>query len=107
MVTHQQAHRLLVAGSVLGFLVAILGLIGELLGWWDLVGEILMATGTVLGLLLAAVDLFRGASEAQVNGIDQTLDRMDAKLDPLDKLDTIGTRMDQQTVVLEQIRDRL
>lgn len=109
--THQQAHRLLVAGSILGFLVAILGLVGELLGWWDLAGEVLMAGGTLAGLVLASVDLLRGASEAQVEGIDETLDSVDAKLGTmdtkLDKLETIDEKMDRQTVVLEQIRDRL
>lgn len=81
------------------FLLAILGALGEYLGWWNLIGEVLVTVGTIGGLFLAGVDLLRGASEEQVDGIESQLGSMDGKLGTvdgkLDRLETVDSKLDK------------
>lgn len=97
-VTHETAHRILMTGSILMFLLALVGAVGEYLGWWDLLGEVFMTVGTVGGLILGGVDLLRGASEEQVDGVSAQLGSMDDKLGTvygkLDKLDSMDGKLD-------------
>lgn len=101
-VTHETAHRFLMGGSILMFLVAILGAVGEVLDWWDAFGEVLMTVGTLGGLVLGGVDFFRGASEGQVQAVKGRLGSVDGKLDrlgtmdgKLDQLETMDSKLDQ------------
>lgn len=131
------AQRILRTGMVISFLVAALGVVGELLGWWNEIGELLMTTGTVGGLVLGATSIIGNASRTQVEavagGVAQanqqlgkldtiddrlhTLDEIEAGLGMLDKLDTLDAidsdldkvhvQLDQQTGVLDQQVGRL
>lgn len=102
--------------AILGFLVAIVSGVGELLGWWDLVGEIGLTVGSILGvvatLTTATFTASRDQAEAlldaherhgrRLDAIDGTLGSMDGKLDKLDDLDAVQVELDRQTGVLEQ-----
>lgn len=124
--------RLIATMSALSFLVALLGLIGELRGWWDDTGEWLMGLGTFGGVLIALIGPLYAAGRGQVRtighgmthvsqqafrietrlaGMDtkldaldqlEKLDTMDAKLDKLDKLDRIQFDLDRQTGILDR-----
>lgn len=114
-----------------GILLGIVGIAGEILGWWNEVGETIITVATVLGAIGGISALVIGSSSEEVrtvhhavqdNGdtldsVDAKLDKldaMDAKLDKLDELDVIQAELDRQTgaldrqvEVLGQIRDRL
>lgn len=94
-------------GSALAWAIAALGILGEVLGWWNLLGEVMAIGGSVGGLLLGAAGLVWTASRRQVHLVatgvvaaHTTLDTIDRKLDKLDALD-------EHTVLLREIRDRL
>lgn len=102
--------------SLFFFGIAILGAVGEYLGWWELVGEVAMTVGTIAGLLLGVSSQITGATESQVDRVHEAvqdngrklnkLDKLD-RLDDLDKLDRVQLELDRQTGVLEDIRDLL
>lgn len=101
----ETVERLLWIGSALGFAVAILGAVGEFLGWWNDLGELLITVGTLTGLLLAGFSATAGSSRSQVHDVaaavhgvatgvgvaNDRLVRMDARLYSVDtKLDKLG-----------------
>lgn len=93
------AQRIFRVGMVISFLVAALGIVGELLGWWNDVGEVLTTVGTLTGVLLGTFSVFSSASEDQVSDVaagvaqaNRTLGRID---EDLDRLDTIDGKLDQ------------
>jgi hypothetical protein len=128
-----KALRLLWFLTALGFGMAILGAVGELLGWWNDVGQALMVLGTLVGVVMGAASVTAGSTNAQVRGVREgvdaarvrlgsmdgkldavhgKLDSMDGKLDKLDELDVIEAELnaqtgalDRQIQVLEEIRD--
>lgn len=114
----------LIGLAALGFAMAILGIVGEILGWWNDTGEILVTVGTLVGLLVSGGAFIYGAGRDQVTDVKQavldngrTLTSVDGKLENLDKLDdldVVQAKLDTQTgvlgrqlSVLETIRDRL
>jgi len=107
-------NRVLTAVSILAFAIAILGAIGEFLGWWNAVGEILITSGAVIGALTGLASLVGGAGQQTVAAIHRTvennnglLEESSQKLDRLETLDDVQYELDRQTGVLEQIRDRM
>ena len=56
-------------GSLIAFALAGLAGLGEWLGWWDTLGEVLMAVLTVLGLVLG----FNGATERSISRLHDDL----------------------------------
>lgn len=121
------AQRIFRIGMVISFLVAALGIVGELLGWWNDTGEVLATVGSLAGILLGTVSILANASQSQVaevasgvqhatEALDETNGKLD-KLEKLDKLDTIEGKLHtlddidedlgQQVDLLTQIRDRL
>lgn len=120
------AQRILRIGMVISFLVAALGIVGEILGWWNDIGELLTTTGTLGGLILGATSIIGNASRTQVHGVAtevhsvadgveranetlgetnaklEKLDTIDAKLDKLDDLDQVQLELDKQTGVLDR-----
>ena len=112
-------------GAVVFFAMAVLGLIGELLGWWNDAGAWLVGIGTGGALLLAMLGLLWSASRGQVGAIATAVNANGAKLDlangkldlaniKLDQLDAIQFELDRQTGVMDRqlgvlvaIRDRL
>lgn len=123
-----RAQRILWFLAALGFGMAILGAVGELRGWWNDVGEVLMGVGTLLGVVMAAASVTTGASHEQVRAVNEgvgiahaKLDSMDGKLDKLDvieealvedrddgrvsKLDVVQAELNAQTGALKhQVR---
>lgn len=107
-------ERLFLLGALLFFAMAILGLVGEVLGWWNDTGELLVSIGTIGGLVLTTGFGFASAGRRQVSTVHdavldngKTLVSVDGKLDKLDGLDRVQVQLDQQTGVLEDIRDLL
>lgn len=124
------AERILFTGGAIGFLVAILGIVGELLGWWNDVGQLLTTLGSVAGLALTGSGIVlnadRGQAQAILDGQSTThdqlasmdarlesvdgklesmggkLDSVDGKLDKLDELDVIQAELDRQTGALDR-----
>lgn len=128
-------QRIFLVLMVLFFGMAILGIVGEIRGWWNDVGEILTIVGTLGGLFVGAATLSTGASKRHLNAVQaavvdngtrleangdklETLDTIDAKLGTmdgkLDQLDKVQLELDRQTgvlgeqlSVLTEVRDRL
>lgn len=126
-------HRVLIALMVLGFGMALVGVVGEVLGWWNDVGQTLVTVGTIVGALAGTVELVSGASEgtveavredvggvrealgsvrAEVGGVREDVgevhDAVEAngeQLGKLETLDDIQRALDKQTGVLEEMRD--
>lgn len=123
--------------AALGFLIAIVSAIGEIRGWWGLVGELGLTFGTLLGILVGIATLAFAATRDQADALlsinqehSKKLDRLH-KLDKLDKLDAIEAAivgeegmireldavqleldmqtgvLDEQLTVLRQIREAL
>lgn len=100
--------------AILFFGMAILGIVGELLGWWNDIGEVLTIIGTLGGLMLSGAGLSTGASEEQVSRVHQAVVDNGEQLEKLDNLDAIQLELDRQTGVLGEqlsvltdVRDRL
>lgn len=115
--TFEQWQRLGWTLTALFFLMAVLGLVGEILGWWNDTGEILITVGAIASIFLGVATLFGGAGRGQVAGVQAAvevngfkLDSVDTKLDKLEKLDDLDRiqfELDEQTGVLRDIRDLL
>lgn len=97
--------------SLFFFGIAILGAVGEYLGWWDLIGEVAMTVGTLAGLLLGVASHITTSTETQVDQVQVAVETNGSKLDSidgkLDKLDGIDAGIDRQTDLLAEIRDNL
>lgn len=90
--------------SLFFFGVAVLGAVGEYLGWWDVVGEVLMSVGTLAGVLIGVFSVLEGATRDQVARVHDAVVDNGSQLETLDE---IQLELDRQTGVLAQIRDRL
>lgn len=90
--------------SLFFFGIAILGAVGEYLGWWELIGEVAMTVGTIAGLLLGVASHLTSATEAQVDRVQEAVRDNGQQLE---KLDRIQLELDRQTGVLQDIRDLL
>lgn len=53
------------------FLVAVVSAIGEILGWWDLIGEIGMGVGTTVSVLVTLIAVGASAGREQVDNVGQ------------------------------------
>lgn len=117
-------QKIFLALMVIFFGMAILGIVGEIFGWWNDVGEVLTIVGTLGGLFVGVATLSTGSSEEQVERVHHAvvengvrLEGIDAQLDQLEKLDeldAIQLELDKQTGVLDdqlgvlkQVRDGL
>lgn len=111
------AIHLVWIGAALMLLLAIVSAVGELLGWWNFIGEVGTTVGSLGSLLLAAYGLIASAGRRQLTDVDGHVQEVHkavvqngvklTKLDKLDRLDRIQWALDEQTGVLTQIRDRL
>ncbi len=91
----------LIAGTILSFGIALLGLVGELLGWWNDVGEAFMYLGTAAGLALAATTAIIGSTRSQVDETTQAVEDNGVVLHRVDsRLDSVDQEMSKQTIVL-------
>lgn len=130
----EKAQRILITLTILSFLVAVIALLGELFGWWNDLGEVLLIVATVVGALGGVATVLVGSSSEEVrtvhgavvdNGaklasMDDKLDDLE-KLEKLEKLDTVDGKLDaaqvkldeqtgvlgRQVELLTEIRDRL
>lgn len=93
--------------SLFFFGVAILGAVGQYLGWWDAIGEVLMSVGTLAGVLITVLGAVEGATRDQVERVHEAVVDNGQQLEQLETLDDIQFELDRQTGVLAQIRDRL
>lgn len=98
------------------------GWLGEQLGWWNDIGEVLVGVGRIAGLGLAAVTVLIGATRSQVRATNEAVqttkdavhetedavhETKDAVHETKDAVEANGAKLDQQTVILREIRDRL
>lgn len=95
-------QRILLVLAVLFFSMAIVGIVGEVRGWWDDVGEVLAIVGTLGGLFVGTAALTTGASQAQVATVHEAVVDNGEKLEKLDQLDVIQNELDRQTGVLDR-----
>lgn len=86
--------------AILFFGMAILGIVGELLGWWNDIGEVLTIVGTIGGLIVSWAALSAGATEQQVDRVHAAVVDNGEQLEKLDELDAIQLELDRQTDVL-------
>lgn len=128
----ETALRLAWITAALSFLVAVVSAIGELLGWWDLVGELGIGFGTTVTLILTVLAAFFSAGRQQVAEVGQAVQDHGEMLEAngetlvangetlgdvhraiagqdgmLDELDVIQLELDTQTGVLRQQLDVL
>ena len=106
-------------GSILSFGVAALAAVGEYLHWWGDFGPWLWSLATPAGLLLGIIAALVSATKGQareiavgVKGSNAKLDQANVKLDENNAMlrrfmEAVVTRLDRQTELLEEIRDRL
>lgn len=97
--------------AILFFGMAILGIVGEILGWWNDVGELLTTIGTIGGLIVSGTAVTTGATEEQVSRVHEAVVDNGEQLEELDRiqleLDRQTGVLDEQLSVLTQIRDGL
>lgn len=112
-------ERIFLVGSIVSFLIAGFAFLGELLGWWNDLGEIAMTTGTVSGVVLAIGFGLGNASRRQADSIHETvadnggtlasvdgkLDSVDGKLDTLDSMDNKLDKLDTMDGKLDKLDD--
>jgi len=71
--------------AALGFLIAIVSGVGEYLGWWDLVGEIGMTVGSLLGIIATFSTLSLTAGRGQMAAVQETLGSVERTVGSVDK----------------------
>lgn len=84
-----RAQRLLKTVTIVSFAIAFVTLVGELAGWWNDLGELLLTITTVVGALGGSATVVVGSSEEQVRNVHSAVLANGRKLDKLDKLDAI------------------
>ncbi len=116
-------------GAAIGAIMWFTGWLGHRLGWFNDLGDLLLAGGRWVSLALAAGALIVGASRSQVrrtrddlhdtrDAVHETRDAVyetrDAVYETRDavqgngsKLDVQSSKLEEQTVILREIRDRL
>lgn len=118
--TDDQLIRLSWILAAFFFALAILGAVGEILGWWNDTGEVLVTVGSLAGLFVTAATAYYAAGRDQVAVVKGTvednnslveenneiLSESNEKLDQLEELDKLE-QMDRQVELLQGIRDRL
>lgn len=62
-------YRPFVVGAIVGFTVAAIGIIGEVLGWWRLLGEVLTFVGLSTGVLSVFLPFVVGPSKRELRGV--------------------------------------
>lgn len=106
--------------TVIAFLVTVVSIVGEVLGWWGFLGEVGATAGSTITVLVGLATLMAGAGRQQVEGVRGAVEANGAQLEKLDKLDKLDDLdrvqaeldaqtgvLDRQVEVLEQIRDGL
>jgi hypothetical protein len=117
--------------TILGFIVTVVSIVGELRGWWNFVGEVGATTGAIVTVVVGMATLLAGAGRQQVGGVRDAVETNGRKLDNLDRLDVIEDALveadgrtskldavqveldrqtgvlDRQVEILERIRDGL
>ncbi len=84
--------------TAIAFLVTVVSILGEILGWWGFVGEVGATAGATITVLVGLSTLLTGAGRRQVGGVQAAVEANGAKLgklDKLDKLDSMDTKLDK------------
>lgn len=104
-------QRIFLVLAILFFGMAILGIVGEIRGWWNDTGEVLTIVGTLGSLFVTGAALSTGSTEAQVDRVHQAVVDNGRRLENLDaiqlELDRQTGVLDEQLAVLTDVRDRL
>lgn len=102
--------------TILGFILTVVSIVGELRGWWNFVGEVGATTGAIVTVVVGMGTLLAGAGRQQVGGVRDAVETNGRKLDKLDviedalveadgrtsKLDAVQVELDRQTGVLDR-----
>ncbi|PSG97882.1 hypothetical protein BRD56_03275 [Thermoplasmatales archaeon SW_10_69_26] len=86
--------------AALGFLIAIVSGVGEYLGWWNLVGEIGMTVGSLLGIIATFSTLSLTAGRGQMHAVQETLGSVDDTMGEVEE--TVGS-VDETTAANHQL----
>lgn len=95
-------------------LLAIVSAIGEILGWWNLIGEIGMGIGGTASVILTLIAVLSSAGRGQVAGLGQDVRSVDENVRSVDrnvekngeKLDFVGKALAGEEGVLREL-DRI
>lgn len=122
--TDDQLMRLSWILAAFFFGMAILGVVGEVLGWWNDVGEVLVTVGTLAGVGVTLGVAYYGAGRGQLTAVRETVQGNNERLqdnnevlhdnnevlresnDKLDKLEKLQ-QLDRQVELLQDIREGL
>ncbi len=115
-------QKILVIIMILGFGLAIFGIIGGYLGWFSPIRDLFVGLGTGIGTLAAVTSLIGQATREDINEVSQQIhgvgtnvedvgtkvEDVGTKVEDLgSKVENVGSKLDGQTVILQEIRDRL
>lgn len=106
----EEERALFVAKVMFAFGVAVgaLAITGELLGWWNELGEFLGLVSILATGLALAIGLLVGATRRQVGRVANGVEQGNALLGSSNrKHDETNAKMDESKAVLEDIRDLL
>lgn len=129
--TDDQLIRVSLILAAFFFGLAILGAVGEVLDWWNDVGEALVTVGSLAGLVLTGVTAYYAAGRSQVSAVRETVqdnnellegnnellqdnnellqDNNEVLRESNDKLDRLNKleQLDRQVELLQDIREGL
>lgn len=113
-ITEDQLIRISWILAAFFFGMAILGAVGEVLGWWNDVGEVLVTVGSLAGLFVTVGVAYYSAGRDQVAAVRETVqdnneileDNNEVLSESNEKLDKLE-HLDRQVELLQGIRDRL
>lgn len=103
-------QRIFLVLMMIFFGMAILGIVGEVLGWWNAVGEVLTIVGALGGLFVGVATLSTGSNEEQVERVHHAVVENGVRLAGIDaqfELDKQTGVLDEQLGILKQVRDGL
>lgn len=106
--TPDQVIRIGWISAALGFLIAIVSAVGELLGWWDLLGEVGMTVGSLLGIVATFTTLAFTAGRDQMAGIQTTVESVHETIGNVDRrMGSVDTRTARNTEILQDNNEKL
>lgn len=108
LVDLDQLERLLWWGATISFAVFLVALVGEVRGWWNDAGEIVLTLTGLVGSLLTVVALLINATKTQVRNVVRGVTDNGRRLGLIhDGVRDLHEETERQTDVLVAIRDRL
>jgi len=94
--------------ALVGAAMVVVGLVGEILGWWKDTGVMLIDQGVIVSVFGTGITLLLGATRQQVRGIASGVASGNGKLDSANtKLDSANTKLDSANSRLDSANTKL